>query len=411
VIAVSHNRSVKPMLYDTLSVLLPSAKQTWLLRACLHKGEAGRRAWQNWQESVGFPSKALSDDRQGFKRLLSLLYWTLQDNDTVINRDLLSHLRTVYVYEELRSRAYRRIVRDVLGTLTAENVPCILLNEAALAGTVYPDWALRHCGRLDLLVEREDLSRATIALVTAGFPPAGTDAKPGSLAIRLEHDSGLPIVVQSVLFRIPYYAAPLADMWARSHFVEIEGIPSRILAPPDMLLHVCGHASCSPSRDTLNWVCDAWYMIQQSANLDWALFVEGALHSNLALPLFVMLDYLANRLEASIPTWVLCHLSEVSTATSVIAREAALMGAQAGAQGTLRNLFQRSDNLRARAAVLRWALLPSPTSLRWTQDHRPEWLLPLYYVYRPLRHVSHHLRFDRGRAKGVATTGKVSSSG
>jgi hypothetical protein len=32
---------------DTLSVLLPTTEQTWLLRACLHSGDAGKSAWKS----------------------------------------------------------------------------------------------------------------------------------------------------------------------------------------------------------------------------------------------------------------------------------------------------------------------------------------------------------------------------
>src|SRR5262245_23025452 len=38
----------KPLLADTLAVLLPTPGQTLLLRACLLSGEAGRRAGETW---------------------------------------------------------------------------------------------------------------------------------------------------------------------------------------------------------------------------------------------------------------------------------------------------------------------------------------------------------------------------
>ena len=204
----------------------------------------------------------------------------------------------------------------------------------------------------------------------------------------MKHGSGLPLELHYDLFRIPHYRAPLMDMWKRSLTQEIVGVPVHVLAPPDMLLHVCGHASCSSSRDTLRWVCDAWYVIAQCANSDWDVLVDGALRSRLALPLSVIFRYLVDELDAPIPAPVLLRLVAAARRMSVVGREAALAGARAGGRGTLENLFRQAGGGREWVILLKWMFLPSPDYLRWTYTIRSSWLLPFYYVYRPLRYIT-----------------------
>ena len=393
----------RPMLFDTLSVLLPTEEQTWLLRACLHAGDAGSRAWHIWRELAGEPKKVLAESREGIRWLLPLLYRALQRNGAAAGRDLLPYLRTAYFREELRSRTYRRIYRNVLASLATAGIPAITLGGAALAGMVYGDWALRHCGNIDLLTREEDLPRAAAALQEADFSPLGQGLDAGERALGFEHASGLPVDLRSDLFRIPYYQAPLADIWERRRTREIAGVPAPTLAVSDMLLHGCGHASCSRDRDTLAWVCDAWHIIEQHADLDWDLFLDAALHSRLALPLSVMLSYLANDLGAPIPSLVLRRLADEGAQAPAIGREAALSGARAGDQGSLKNLLSRTDGWRARAVVLRWMLVPSPDCLRWSRSGRASRFLPLLYLRRPLRYIARRLRLARKRGMGRGT--------
>ena len=387
------NSSEKPMLSDTLSVILPTAEQTWLLRACLHRGEAGCKAWQVWQEQVGNSKKALAEGRQGSKWLLPLLYRALQRNGAVVDRDLLPYLRTSYFREKLRSQTFRRICQNVLAPLTTAEIPLIVLNGAALADTVYGDWALRHCGTLDFLVKQEDLLRAVSVLRADGPSLAAKDLDSRARSVRFEHTSALPIHLHCGLFRIPYYQTPLAGIRERSVASEIVGVPVRILSPADMLLHVCGHASCSRGRETLRWVCDAWSIIKECADLDWDVLVDSALHSRLALPLSVMFSYLTEELGAPIPSFVPHRLTAAAAQMPLIGCEAALTGARMGVDGTFNNLLRQTDSWRAWAVVLKWMLLPSPSCLRWTYTIRSSWLLPFYYVYRPLRYLARHIWF------------------
>jgi hypothetical protein len=356
----------------TLSLLLPTREQTLFLRACLKPGEAhaGLEAWRDRQRA----------DLHELRFLLPLLSRSLRAGGVEPPRDLAASLGAASLGEELRERSYRQVCGEALRALTTAGVPFLVLKGAALAYTVYPKPALRHCHDLDLLAAPEDLRRAATALREADFSPAGD-------GFRLVHATGMPIELHGRLFRLPYYGQPVdqSSMVVRQ---EVAGVPVRVLAPAEALLHVCGHASCSPSRDTLRWVSDAWYLLAASPELRWDSVVATVRRWRLALPLSAMLGYLARELGASIPAHVLAEVDEAAARASVRDREAALSGIRAGNRGTLGALLRTGP----RIALFKWMLFPSPRHLRSSYGGTSSWLLPLYYLHRPLRAAVGSLR-------------------
>jgi hypothetical protein len=396
--STSERLPAKPLLSDTLSLLLPTEEQTWLLRACLHSGQAERQAWQAWLQRVGDPKQLLARRQQRIEWLLPLLYTALQRNGAEVDRAFLPYLRTAYFHEELRGQACRQICQTALTALTEDGIPALVLDGALLADTVYGDWALRHVHQLDILARAEDLARAVSALREAGFTPLADAGRAVTQSISLVHTTGFPADLQTGLFRIPYYAAPVAEMWARGLAREVAGVAVPTLAAAEMLLYVCGRALCSSRRDTLQWACDAWFIVKECSELDWDAFLRGVLSSRLALPLSVMLTYLSHALGVGLPAGVLHQLNAAAAQTSIVGHEAALSGARLGSRGTLRNLLSSAGSCQARAAVLKWMLLPSPSCLRWTYGIRSPWLLLPYYAYRPLGYFARRILggLDRG---------------
>jgi hypothetical protein len=388
---------VRPALSDTLSVILPTSEQTSFLRACLHSGEMGRRAWQAWREQNGESVRLLEKRRPAVKSLLPLLFYALRRNGVAVEPALLTVLRTAYVQEELRGRTYRRILGDVLELLAMEGVAPIVLKGAALASTVYPDPALRHSHDIDLLVKDRELSDAADAVPLAGFRVLSRRIGSHAAAVELEHVSGLPLHLRTRPFRIPHHNALSADFWHRSREAPSDGRPMRVLSPADNLLHVCGLASSRTSH-SLRWVSDAWYIVHSRADLDWEVVVRDARQGQLALPLYVILRYLAADMQAPIPTPILDRLADAASHTSMAARETALYGARVGGGGTFRNLLRQSRSWRSRARLVQWMLAPSPGYIRWIHGAGGCWPLALHYLYRPLRYFARRIswRFGTG---------------
>ena len=378
---------MRPILSDTLSILLPTEQDTLLLRACLGFEDTGREAWTAWLERVGEPREKLLQRRPSLVHFLPLLHVATKRYGAQVPRDLAFCLRAAHFREELRSQAYRTTLRRVLHDLRDGGIDFTVLKGAALAGTVYDGWALRHCHDIDLLVRETDQAAACRALQDAGMRQQYERYRM-SRGVRFLHDSELPIELHTDLFEHPLYQHGAVDMLGRRQTTDIDGIPVHVLSPSAAFLHVCGHASYSGNRSSLRWATDAWSIAVKRADLDWDAFLWDTARAQLALPLYVMLEYLAVELGAPIPRSVLQSLAHDARHVGAAAREAALFGVRGSYEG-LRNVTR---DWRSCAFLLRWRLLPSPSYLRWTYGTRSRGEILLLYFERVARYIAQRAR-------------------
>lgn len=395
---IAESNDAKPAVWDALSVILPMPEQTLLLRACLQSGEIARQSWEQWQAQTGGLQQYLAHDIKAAKWLLPLLYTSLRRNDVAIDSGVLPLLKNAYVREQLRYEDYLAILADTLAPLTAGEVRAIVLKGAAVAETVYPEPALRHSHDIDLLIEPRDLESTVSRLISSGLRPLPQGNRKLPYVV-LCHNSGLAIGLYPGLFQVPYYSlvegARAQAIWPYSLSHNFGGAEASILSPAASLWEVLGHASYSPNRRSLKWVCDAWFLIEDKAGPDWNLFTDLAARSNLALPLAVMLFYLAQSLHATIPLAVLERLRTMAARTEPLGYEIALAGAHKTANGTIRNLMGNSKGLRERMVILKWVFFPSARYLKMMQDVRHPRLMPLYYLLRPFRNIARERQRDR----------------
>jgi len=379
----------KVVLSNALTLLLPSPEESLLLRVCLSRAELAREAWSLWRSGRNLCDETVLGN-SSVRKLQTLLFSAVQSHSLEIEKEGLTHLRTAYLKEELRSNAFRRICREVLLSLENEGLPAIVLKGTALAETFYPNPVMRHCHDIDILLPEPKLSTAECLMASRGFRVC-TDPKPHG-QLKLIHKSDLPLVFHSRLFGLPYYNTLLPEIVSRAETRSICGVSAKILAPTDCLLHVCGHASYSSKRSSLRWVVDAWFIIERHPDLDWDLLLDSTRRSNLSLPLSVMLTYMAESMYVAIPPAFLHSLYDAASKSQRIERELALHGTHLADRGGLKSLWHRIRNWRECAFVLQWLLFPSPRYLHFVNQTHPPWLLPLHYVYRPLQYLWFRLR-------------------
>ena len=386
-IYMSNAPRLRQSLSNALSVVLPTREETLLLRACLSSAEAVRQSWEAWQRLRNDLRTGSLTDSQTVKKLQLLVFDALRRSALEVDKESQTYLRSAYLQEDWRSKIVRRICREVLRLFESHDIPVIVLKGVALAETVYESPVLRHCHDIDLLIRDQDMSRAMTLLPSIEFKEIDSKAEPGSSDCQLEHESGLPLELHRALFKLPYYNELLGETWKRSRNQVIADVQTKILAPADNLLHVCGHAFHESRRGSLRWVSDAWFIIDRHRDLDWDLVFDCADRSHLALPLSVTLAYLAEDLNAPIPSSFLARLFAAASKSSAIERELALFGAHSRPQGSLVALFRRMRDWRGRAFMIQWLLLPSPAYLFMVEEARPSWPLPFHYIYRPLRYA------------------------
>ncbi len=381
-----------PVLADALRLILPPEEMTSFLRACLLSGPAVHAAWTRWLGAERDPRRRLGRDRAGAKRHLPLLYVNLSRHGVSTDPRFLPYFRTALVRDDLRHRRYDRVTRDALTVLAGARVDVVVVKGAALAASVFDPPALRHCHDIDLLIPASQMETAVEALTSGGFA-SGAQAGLGPDA-RIVHGSGLQLMLHTRLVSTPFYALPTATMLQRTRTIPMAGVPARVMSAADMLVHVCAIASESPARDSLSWAVDACLVARTVTAPDWELVVATTREGGLALPLFAMLRYLAEALEAPVPAAALAALRAAAMRTDRVRRQAAIRGIRVGARGRLREIVRVSD-WRSRLAVLGWMLAPTPAYLRWTHQGTPAWRLAACYLTRPMRFIGRRFWMPR----------------
>lgn len=292
------------------STILPSMEETLLLRAGLLDEEAARRAWHEWRSINHCNFIGHSPAIQKLRLLLSQAH---QRHHFEMDKESQTFLRLSYFKEGLRREIYQRLFRSVLEALERAAISVIVLKGAALAETVYPP-SMRHCHDIDLLLSRADVEKAADAVTTLKFQRTASESSERTSSVRLDHESRLPLELHTRLLQSQAVNPIIDAMLARVQCRSLFGVTARILSPEDSLLHVCAHACYSANRYSLRWVSDAWHLLEKHPNFDWTLWIDGASHARLALPVSVTLSYLYEALGAPIPPTVIEQLRTAEAA-------------------------------------------------------------------------------------------------
>lgn len=297
-----------------LARLLPDRQATDLLAATLLDGALAVEAWNRWTRSAGEPSRALSGDAIMARQLLPLLYDSVRRNGLPVDEETATYLRSAWLTESLRTRAYREIVAGLVSLLQAAEIPFLLIKGAAVGEMFYADPALRHAHDIEILVD--DVAPVSAALAASRFHPAAGD---------FVHASGLPLRVHARAF-VPQLAFDERTLWERPATLSSG---ARTLDSAHALALVLVHASRSMSRQSGRWVCDA-LAIQRGGRLDWRRFAQTVVAVGAALPVRVQYHWMRDAVGLEFPPEVVAALDEHAAHASAEERAIVRRGVNAG---------------------------------------------------------------------------------
>jgi hypothetical protein len=92
------------------------------------------------------------------------------------------------------------------------------------------------------------------------------------------------------------------DFWNAAEPLQFGGVESRMLAPTDMLLHICVHGGWSDSGAAVRWIADAMTVLRVARDvIEWDRFEDQIGRRRLTLFVSEPLRYLAEVFDAPIP--------------------------------------------------------------------------------------------------------------
>jgi Uncharacterised nucleotidyltransferase len=287
--------------------LWPGPEQELLLRACLHRGEAGLQAYRQWASRVDV--EALD---YGSFRMLPMLYRNLQRLGQQMG--VQEKFKGAYLQTHYQNKLAFHRVAALLNLLARAGIATLVLKGAALIPLYYGEAGVRPMVDFDLAVLPEQALAAIQLLERSGCQrKPGMPFTPHSISVHNSWPFKLPAAVELdvhwYVFEQCCYPNADAELWEASVPLEIEGLPARALNPSDQLFHTCVHGAEWNPVPPLRWIADAMTILDRTAGqIDWQRLIRQAKQRRLVPAVRDTLAYLQTRMDAPVPDAVLREL-------------------------------------------------------------------------------------------------------
>jgi Uncharacterised nucleotidyltransferase len=299
----------------------------------------------------------------------------------------------------------RELLR-ILKLFRAEGIKVLSFKGPILGEIVYGDLGLRQAGDLDLLIAKNDFSRAGELLRSAGYlmEPQLTAAQLMShlsfhCEIQFAHHDQFSVV--DLHWGITPKTFPLAitgdQFLSRSKTITLAGYAIETFANEDLVLYLCIHGAKHYWR-RLEWVAAITELVRAAEDLNWSLIVSRAAEagSQRILCLGLLLTETLFGVELPQEVTELIKKRKALRPIADVLSERLRRGNAAPPnqiemfRWNLQFMDRRSDAI---ASLLRSVLVPTISD--WQAMSLPALLHPLYYGLRPLRLLS---KYGRRRA-------------
>ncbi len=220
-----------------------------------------------------------------------------------------------------RMRNLRLLARlsDLLAVLAVAGIDVMVLKGAHLARAVYEDPALRAMSDVDLMVRKPDLERSAQTLIGLGWHgsppwPAGGHQLPA-----FEHEGVQIDMHWSIEDTEAPFSIDVAALWQRAVPLDFGRARALVLAPEDLLLHLCLHTAYGHGwrqfDGGLRQLADIAAGVRRHASsLDWDAFVARARAWRVERCVWLALAVARDLLAAPIPDGVSARLISLSPA-------------------------------------------------------------------------------------------------
>ena len=306
------------------------------------------------------------------------------------------------VMQQLRLRYRQNLVHGMLVNVELvallklfelEGIEVIPYKGPTLARAAYGDVALRQVRDLDLLVRREDVLKASMALAKRGYQPAVPLARL-QLGIATRCNQELPFdcpwgpQVDLHWCMTPPQLPVLLEfdfLWKRLATIEIDGYPVRSLRSDDLLLYLL-FPCIRHQWSSLAWLCDMAQVVDSAGEISWREIADRAVAQRYARTLRVAGFLVSDHLGVPVPP----ELQGEEEAAKEVLRLAFSEKTEEEASWGLRQ--SRARLLEPRDRCRFWIRIFFFPALReWLMFAFPRPLFFLYFLVRPWRLIAKYI--------------------
>lgn len=312
---------------------------------------------------------------------------------------VLEQLRNRFHGNSMRNLFLTRELLNLLKELEARGVPAVPYKGPALAALAYGNLALRVFSDLDILIRRQDVTKAGELLVSLGYRPEYQPTRSQEATFlrtqcecpfTREDDGTMLDLHWEIVERHFSFALDPERLWERLERTSLGGVTVLTLSPEDLLLILCVHGS-KHLWQRLSWICDIAELIRIHERLDWERLMEQARALGGVRMLFLGLSLANGLLGAALPEKVsqTVHADPAVRELTGRLRER-LFQETGGAHEVLEESPFHPLHLKMRE---RWRdkiryfvrTATTHTARDWQALPLPAFLSPIYYALRPIR--------------------------
>ena len=220
------------------------------------------------------------------EKLLPVLWSCLGRHAKAIPAAAAARLQRQAAITEFRMAMMESVLCQVVERLAAERIPVMLLKGAALATTVYPSFAQRPMGDLDILVKPDDAKRAWQSMRNAGWTIEPEFADGGNFHELHHHlpplvdPRGLKVVLEIHRAMLPVESPCALDadeVWRHARPMHLGGTTAWVPSDLHQMIHLCVHFAWSHMLESgvARTVRDV-ATLMGTGNLQWPGFVALA---------------------------------------------------------------------------------------------------------------------------------------
>jgi hypothetical protein len=325
--------------------------------------------------------------------LLEPAVWRLVSSDPQVPEDVRDRLRKAALAGSARNLVLTSALKRLLTVFDEAEVPVVVLKGPVLATEAYGDLSRRCFTDIDLLVKREETTKAFTVLEAAGFSsfyPLNDDWKTRYVRrfyeMTFRDHLGVSIDLHWSLIDSQFsFCPPEAETWKDTRQVDVCGTAVSTLSADMTARYLCLHVA-KHHWDRLGWLADVAHWMTHGPAMNWEPLARDEKSGRYVMITLGLIEKLSGR---SIPA----EVSERIARDGIVQEQIASVQSrllQAASPAVTRSAHWRTEFARAMPSTFdRWrsfySTLFRPSILEWKAVPLPAALSPLYAVIRPCR--------------------------
>ena len=239
-------------------------------------------------------------------RVKPWLYLRLRDLQVSLPAEIETRLKETYQKNIRRNKVLFLELGRVLALLGEQGIPALAFKGLHLAGDVYQSLGARQIMDIDLLVHREHLTAIEAAMLGHGCRPSHQNRVIGPDIYDFCYfmpQTSTPVEFHWALIYSKYLFEPDIDgIWQRAQAISLSDTRLTVMAPEDLLLYLCLHATKHWYELRLSMLCDiSAVLVRYQAQLDWETIAARASEWRMTHSAYLMLRLAHELLAAPAP--------------------------------------------------------------------------------------------------------------